>query len=133
MSGPPTAAGPMPDREYVYDARLDRIIDGDTIVLTIDFGFGEEHTEHVRLLGVNCPEVTGATATAGLAAKDYTTRWLAVAAADATPEDFPLVAQSFKSDHFGRWLAYVWRKNDRHALNDDLLADGQAVVDPGPR
>ncbi|HET8627446.1 MAG TPA: hypothetical protein VFL91_08500 [Thermomicrobiales bacterium] len=130
MSGTPTAAGPMPDREYIYDARLERVIDGDTAILTFDFGFGEEHTESVRLLGVNCPEVTGATRAAGLAAKDYTERWLA--AADTPPTDWPLVAQSFKSDHFGRWLAFIWRKSDRHSLNDDLLADGQAVPDPGP-
>lgn len=122
----------MPDREYVYDARLDRVIDGDTVALTFDFGFGEEHTEHVRLLGINCPEVAGATEAAGLAAKDYTTRWLAAAAEGRAPTAYPLVAQTHLPDHFGRWLAWVWRKSDRRSLSDDLIADGQAVPDPGP-
>jgi len=37
-------------------ARLDRVIDGDTIVVELDQGFGDEKHIEVRLFGVYAPE-----------------------------------------------------------------------------
>jgi len=42
---------------YYYKADVVRVIDGDTIVCNIDLGFDNWlHNEHIRLLGINCPE-----------------------------------------------------------------------------
>ena len=40
-----------------YTASLIRVIDGDTVVVQIDLGFGVSIVRHVRLIGVNCPEM----------------------------------------------------------------------------
>lgn len=43
---------------YVYQLRIRRWIDGDTVVGDIDLGFGIVHTDqHFRLLGVDTPEL----------------------------------------------------------------------------
>jgi micrococcal nuclease len=48
---------PTPNHRYVYEVEIERVIDGDTIVVTIDQGFGDHKTgSHLRLLGINCPE-----------------------------------------------------------------------------
>ena len=53
------------------------MIDGDTIVLDIDLGFGIWRLgQKVRVLGVNAPEMRGAPREAGRIAKAATTDWL---------------------------------------------------------
>ena len=42
---------------YKYNARLNRIIDGDTIDVAIDLGFDIWINERVRLADINAPEV----------------------------------------------------------------------------
>jgi len=42
---------------YRYKARLNRIIDGDTIDVSIDLGFDVKIKQRVRLYGINTPEV----------------------------------------------------------------------------
>lgn len=112
----------VPDT-WAYRARLERVIDGDTLDVTIDQGLHTHRTERVRLLGVNTPEVKGPTRPAGLAAAGYVTSWLGQVPAD---DEWPLIVQTAKGDAFGRWLARVWRPDGR-CLNDDLLAAGHAV------
>ena len=51
MHNPATAPKP-----YEYQAKLIRVIDGDTYRLQIDLGFDLTLTESVRLAEVNCPE-----------------------------------------------------------------------------
>lgn len=44
-------------RDYIYEAVVRRVIDGDTISLDIDLGFGSWlHDQHVRLAGIDTPE-----------------------------------------------------------------------------
>ena len=40
----------------MFNAYVDRVIDGDTIVVTIDLGFDVFAKRHVRLLNVDTPE-----------------------------------------------------------------------------
>ena len=113
----------IPTMLWTYRARVERVIDGDTLAVRIDQGLHVERVEQVRLLGVNTPERKGATRAAGDAARDYVKGWLVVAGGG----DWPLVVQTEKDDAFGRFLATVWRHEDGACLNDDLLRDGQAV------
>lgn len=46
-------AGPA----YVYRARLERVIDGDTCELVVDLGFRVQSRLRVRLLGYSAPEL----------------------------------------------------------------------------
>jgi micrococcal nuclease len=60
------------DYKYIYNAIVTRCIDGDTAEMLIDVGFGITRPETVRLQGINAPELSGTTKTAGEASK----RWL---------------------------------------------------------
>lgn len=113
---------PMPTQEWLYRAKLVRVVDGDTIDVWIDAGFHGYRRERLRLLGVNAPEMHGASKTAGDAAKAYVDGWLL-----GLPGDWPLIVQTEKSDVFGRFLAQCWRVMDGANLSDDLLSSGNAV------
>ncbi len=41
---------------YTYGARIDRIVDGDTLVARVDLGFGLVTHQRLRLRGINAPE-----------------------------------------------------------------------------
>ena len=107
---------------WAYRARCERVVDGDTLDVTIDQGLHTHRTERVRLLGVNTPETKGATKMAGRLATIYVEDWLAEA-----DDEWPLIVQTARGDAFGRWLARVWRRSDGRELNADLLAAGHAV------
>lgn len=109
---------------WAYRAQLVRVVDGDTIDVTVDAGFANYRTERLRLLGVNAPEMRGPSRPAALAAAGYVTSWLGAVPFD---DDWPLVIETHKGDAFGRYLARVWRTTDGRCLNDDLLASGHAV------
>lgn len=117
---------PMPVPAYVYRARLIEVTDGDTIVVTLSLGLHEYRDESLRILGVNCPEIHGATKAAGEAASAFTRDWLRKGVAlDA----WPLVIETHldRREKYGRLLARVWRTVDSAELNADLLAGGFAV------
>ena len=60
------------ERLYWYTARLDRVIDGDTVVLHIDLGLHVTKLHVVRLYGINAPEIRGPhRTTAGREATDF--------------------------------------------------------------
>ena len=65
---------------YEYNCKIRRVVDGDTIDVDIDLGFGHWiHGERIRLFGVDCPECRSRDKTekaAGLAAKDFVKRLL---------------------------------------------------------
>ncbi len=111
--------------QYVYQARLRRVVDGDTVVLDIDLGCRVTTVRAIRLLGVNTPEVYGITKVAGLASKAYTTAWLAGQTAE-----WPLVieTQLDHDDKYGRLLGTIYRTSDGACLNKDLLTEGYAVA-----
>lgn len=113
----------MPAQQWVFPARLVRVIDGDSQVLEISLGFHLYRIDHIRLLGVDAPEVRGVSKVAGDLATAYVRAWYAQAQGE-----WPLVVRTYKSDSFGRYLALCWRIIDGACLNRDLLAAGHAVV-----
>jgi micrococcal nuclease len=114
----------MPTQAWVYRAKLERVIDGDTLQIQLDMGLHAYRVERLRLLGVNAPEVHGATKAAGDAATAYVREWLAAAGADP----WPLVVQTYRTDNFGRYLGAVWRVVDGANLSNDLIYSGNAVA-----
>lgn len=122
--------GSMPAQAWIFPARVERVVDGDTLDVRLDTGFHTEHVERLRLLGVDAPEMHGESKAAGEAAREYVVRWLA-AAKRAGYQGWPLYVSTHKTDDFGRYLANVWRRGDGRRLNDDLLNDGQAVAYAG--
>lgn len=41
---------------YEYNAVVNRVVDGDTLDMTIDLGFGIKRDERIRLWGIDTPE-----------------------------------------------------------------------------
>ena len=119
---------------WLWNARVVRVIDGDTLDLEIDCGFHTVRTERVRLLGVNAPEMKGATATAGATATRAVRLWLGQYDDDdeGVWDVWPFVVETFKADAFGRYLARIWpadaSPDDTFAdLSSHLLSTGHAV------
>ena len=41
---------------YIYNAKLDRVVDGDTVDAIVDLGFDTFKKVRIRLVGINAPE-----------------------------------------------------------------------------
>lgn len=105
---------------FRFRAKCLEVIDGDTLHLYIDTGFHKYEEQHVRLLGVNTPELHDKDPfkrEAAQAAKEFTKATVAEWAAKST-DGWPLYLESYKGDSFGRWLCTVWPSS--HLLAVDL-------------
>lgn len=104
-----------------YEAKLVRVIDGDTIELMIDVGFYFWYKTKVRLLGVDTPEIKGETRDLGLVSKAYVEEALGHAT--------DMYVHTEKGDSFGRWLAELHYEylGEWNYLNVELLDKGLAA------
>lgn len=85
---------------YFYKATVDRIVDADTLDLSIDAGFHVWVKTRVRLYGINAPEIRGADRLKGLAATE---------ALRALIDGKELIVRTYKAhEKFGRWLCVLW-------------------------
>jgi endonuclease YncB( thermonuclease family) len=102
-----------------------RTIDGDTAVMAGAIWPNLAATMHVRVLGVDTPEMRGPTLEAGRQAKAFTEAWLGI-----EPVTLSIACTGQPPyDSFGRVLAVVTR-NGRN-LADDLIAANLGVVITG--
>lgn len=109
---------------YDYYAQVDRVIDGDSIVLTLDLGYNLiRRDQHARLLDVNTAELrpmAGDQYPDAVRHRNFVVEWLVDAARDYNG-DWPLVFDSNALDNFGRALGYVSRRSDGAELNQALI------------
>lgn len=77
-----------------------KVLDGDTVELEIDLGFGDFHREAFRIQGIDAPEIRGKTKEAGLAAKAALTEFLG----DGSMVSVETIKAPSK-DKYGRYLA----------------------------
>ena len=109
---------------YNYEAIVKRVIDGDTIDLTIKIGFYLKYDTPVRLLDINTPEIRGIEKPQGLISKSYVEEVL--------PIGKNIEIHTEKDDVFGRWLGVIHYLNDDGEalnLNCELLELGLAEQD----
>lgn len=112
--------GPIMISPYFYNFTLIRVIDGDTIVGNVDLGFNLSlNNQHVRLWGINTPEIKGETKSQGLNVRSFVIQCL-------TPLT-PIIIQSHNFDSFGRLLATVYYGENNTNLNKLLLELEMAV------
>lgn len=108
---------------YLYKATLVRVIDGDTVVLSIDLGFKVTFQLNARLYGINAPEVHGTTRDAGLAAAAYLRTLLASSSV--------LLVESKAIDKFGGRYDMVLSTQAADGalvnINNAMVASGHAV------
>ncbi len=107
---------------YKYPANVVRIIDGDTLKVSLDTGFHSQHVEKIRLYGVDCPEKSSRVAWE--AAREYVFNWLNT----GEPIVWPLLIETIEArETFGRYVARVTRRVDGADLAADLLTSGHAL------
>lgn len=120
--------GAQPDNRYLWQATLDRVIDGDTIIATVNRKDGEKQLR-IRLLGFDAPEDTKTKEPGGAEATQHLKDLL------GEPGSALLVEYDMSqgmTDKYNRTLAHVWTtapgKPDTPAVltSTAMVADGHA-------
>jgi len=104
---------------YTYRASVVRVLDGDTIEVVVDLGFGVRSVQTLRLRGIDCPELVSRE---GMEAKEFVKKLL-------TPSS-QVIIKTVKSDKYDRYLADVFiagKEGQQTCLNNLLLEKGHAV------
>lgn len=115
----------MIQKVFVYGAELVKVIDGDTIVLNIDLGCRVWLKEqHVRLAGLNTPELVGPSSKEAAQAK----AWL-VGILTRSKELIVKTSKPDPADKYGRWLAEIVA--DDTNVNQMMLTLGLAKAYSG--
>jgi len=112
---------------YTYRCKVIKIIDGDTVDVDIDLGFGVwMHKERVRLYGIDTPESRTRDLEEkkyGLAAKQFLTNML--------DDDGGILLKTHKdkTGKFGRILGELWRTTDYadQSINSYMIEKHHAV------
>lgn len=118
---------------YEYRARPVRAVDGDTIEVVADLGFGlalgtPSLPLTLRLIGIDTPELRSKDRKERAAAKrahHFTGQWL-LDSAELNGVEWPVRITTERDDAFGRWLATV--TNGRSNLAVDLLDAGLGTI-----
>ena len=110
---------------YEYRAKVEKVVDGDTIDVIIDLGFKILTTQRLRLARVNTPEIYRRSKDSeeyrrGMEAKEYVIRRL-----EENGNEFLL--KTFKHPgKYGRYIAEVHLEDSGKTLNQELLEKGLA-------
>ena len=113
---------------YEYRCKVVKIIDGDTVDVDIDLGFGVWlHKERVRLFGIDTPESRTRDLEEkkyGLAAKKYLTGML------DDDGGIRLKTHKDKTGKFGRILGELWRTTNYadQSINNYMIDKHHAVM-----
>ena len=103
---------------FTYAAKLIEVIDGDTVDLLIDLGFGVHVKERCRLYGIDAPEMP---TEAGKAAKAYLESLLGASSELFVATRKMTRKPKEKTDKYGRYLAVLYvSSND---VEDDWSSD----------
>ena len=120
-----------PSRKSCYNFRvteINRVVDGDTIDVTIDLGFDLYKKERVRVAGVDTPEKR----TRNLEEKALgidATNWLKKKLADAITGDDELIIRTELSGgigKYGRLLGWLYIGDGDVSLNEEMIKQGYA-------
>ena len=108
---------------YEYKCKMVKVVDGDTVDVDIDLGFGVwMRDQRIRLYGIDTPESRTSDdkeKVYGLAAKDFVVKW-------TNAGDLSL--KTFKDDRgkCGRILGEIWY-GGKHNVNQLLVDNHHAV------
>ena len=125
----------QPTCEFVYKvSSLEKVVDGDTIDVTLDLGFDVCTRQRVRLLGIDTPESRTSDATEkvyGLISKQKLKEWC-LKAVESETDDIEIELRCPERDSrgkFGRILAEVWVSEDGQWTNVNkwMCDEGYAV------
>ena len=108
--------------------KIDKVLDGDTIDVTIDLGFDLYKKERVRIAGVDTPEKR----TRNLEEKElgiHATNWLKEKLEGAISGDDDLVIRTELvggTGKYGRLLGWCYIGDSELSLNEQMITEGYA-------
>ena len=120
-----------PSRKSCYNFRvteINRVVDGDTIDVTIDLGFDLYKKERVRVAGVDTPEKR----TRDLEEKALgidATNWLKQKLEDTIDGEYELTIRTELKGgvgKYGRLLGGLYVGDEEVSLNEDMIEEGYA-------
>ena len=120
-----------PSRKSCYNFRvikIDKVLDGDTIDVTIDLGFDLYKKERVRVAGVDTPEKR----TRNLEEKELgidATNWLKKELEDVLAGDDELIVRTELvggTGKYGRLLGWLYVGDEELSLNEQMITQGYA-------
>jgi len=101
--------------------KINKVVDGDTVDLDIDLGFGITITQRVRLKGINAAETKTLNLeekTKGLVAKEWLKTELS--------KNGDWTIQTFKEDKYGRILGVLYLIGEPVTINERMINEGIA-------
>lgn len=112
---------------YQYKAKIERVVDGDTMDIVIDLGFKITTNQRIRLKGINTPETyivkkDSEEYKKGMAAKEFVIKRITENNSEA------LIDTDKDTGKYGRYIAVVWLGDSTTSLNDELVEKGYAQI-----
>jgi micrococcal nuclease len=93
---------------YTYYTKIDKVVDGDTVDVSIDLGFDVWHKQRIRLNGIDAPEKN---TPLGKVLKVYMVSLL---------EGKTVKLEVTKPDKYGRYLGKIYLDSEE-SINDQLV------------
>lgn len=112
---------------YQYKAKVDRVVDGDTMDVTIDLGFKITTHQRIRLAGINTPETYNVKSNSeeykkGMIAKQFVIQRI-------TDNNNEVIVETNKdTGKYGRYIGTILLADNPTSLNDELVEKGFAVI-----
>jgi len=110
---------------FEYKAKIDKVVDGDTVDVVIDLGFKITTFQRIRFADIDTPEIFGVKKDSeeykkGMAAKEFVEKRFA----ENQNEIFLQVLKV--ADKYGRYVGILWLADSETSLNDELVETGHA-------
>ena len=120
---------------YEYRAKILRVVDGDTVDVDIDLGFGVwMHKERVRMMGIDTPESRTRDKVEkkfGLASKEYVKAYLPIGSMQVLKTEIDKSGED-KKGKFGRilgdFLVYDSSEDATKRLTEVMISQGYGVA-----
>jgi micrococcal nuclease len=110
---------------YQYKAKVERIVDGDTIDIVIDLGFKITTNQRIRLAKINTPETFNVKKDSeeyikGMASKNHVIQRIEA-------NNYEIKIETDKdTGKYGRYIGMIWLADSDISLNDELVEKGLA-------
>ena len=120
---------------YEYRCKILRIVDGDTVDVDVDLGFGAwMHKERVRMMGIDTPESRTRDKVEkkfGLASKEYVKAYLPIGSMQVLKTEIDKSGED-KKGKFGRilgdFLVYDSKDDAQRKLTEIMIDQGYGVA-----
>jgi len=108
------------EQAYLYRGKIVKVVDGDTVDVELDLGFSIYSKQRFRLYAINAPEMRGEEIEAGKASKEFLKGLI-------DGKEVLIRTYKDKQGKYGRYLAYIYSRDDDVCINDVMIKEGHAV------